>query len=144
MEGDATLFAREDYVEEAWRIVDLVLKADTPIYEYEPNTWGPNEAERRDAGGTAGAIHPSATTTSRLSRSNRLREQRCTIRILRRCRLGRARSCHDDRCRGQRGDQLLVAAFVFAVSGGHTPWMMLRVLVERRHSVGSRASRAGR
>ena len=30
MAGDATLFAREDYVEEAWRIVDPVLKADTP------------------------------------------------------------------------------------------------------------------
>ena len=40
MEGDATLFAREDYVEEAWRIVDPVLKASTPVYEYEPNTWG--------------------------------------------------------------------------------------------------------
>ena len=46
MEGDATMFAREDYVEEAWRIVDPVLKAETPIYEYEPNTWGPNEIER--------------------------------------------------------------------------------------------------
>ena len=44
MEGDATLFAREDYVEEAWRIVDPVLKADTELYEYEPNTWGPREA----------------------------------------------------------------------------------------------------
>ena len=43
--GDATLFAREDYVEEAWRIVDPVLKAGTPIHEYEPNTWGPPEAE---------------------------------------------------------------------------------------------------
>jgi glucose-6-phosphate 1-dehydrogenase len=41
MAGDATLFAREDYVEEAWRIVDPALKAGTPIYEYEPNTWGP-------------------------------------------------------------------------------------------------------
>ena len=41
MEGDATLFARQDYVEEAWRIVDPVLKARTPVYEYEPNTWGP-------------------------------------------------------------------------------------------------------
>ena len=41
MKGDATLFAREDYVEEAWRIVDPVLKAGTPVYEYEPNTWGP-------------------------------------------------------------------------------------------------------
>ena len=47
MEGDATLFAREDYVEEAWRIVDPALKADTPVYEYEPGTWGPNEVEQR-------------------------------------------------------------------------------------------------
>ncbi len=43
MEGDSTLFAREDYVEEAWRIVDPVLKVGTPVYEYEPGTWGPKE-----------------------------------------------------------------------------------------------------
>jgi glucose-6-phosphate 1-dehydrogenase len=47
MAGDATLFAREDYVEEAWRIVDPVLKAGTPIHEYAPHTWGPAEAARR-------------------------------------------------------------------------------------------------
>jgi len=41
--GDRTLFAREDYVEEAWRIVDPVLKAATPVYPYEPGTWGPKE-----------------------------------------------------------------------------------------------------
>ena len=46
MEGDATLFAREDYVEEAWRIVDPVLQADTPVYAYAPHTWGPNEVEQ--------------------------------------------------------------------------------------------------
>jgi glucose-6-phosphate 1-dehydrogenase len=45
MNGDATLFAREDYVEEAWRIVDPVLKADTPVYEYEPGSWGPSEVD---------------------------------------------------------------------------------------------------
>jgi glucose-6-phosphate 1-dehydrogenase len=45
MHGDATLFAREDYIEEAWRIVDPVLKAGTPMHEYEPGTWGPREAE---------------------------------------------------------------------------------------------------
>ena len=45
MAGDATLFARQDYVEEAWRIVDPVLKADTPVYAYEPHTWGPQEVE---------------------------------------------------------------------------------------------------
>jgi len=44
--GDTTLFARQDYVEEAWRIVDPVLKADTPVYAYEPHTWGPDEAKQ--------------------------------------------------------------------------------------------------
>jgi glucose-6-phosphate 1-dehydrogenase len=47
MKGDATLFARQDYVEEAWRIVDPVLKVGTPVYEYEPNTWGPREVEQK-------------------------------------------------------------------------------------------------
>ncbi len=47
MEGDATLFAREDYVEEAWRIVDPVLKAGTPVYEYDPETWGPSEVDQK-------------------------------------------------------------------------------------------------
>jgi glucose-6-phosphate 1-dehydrogenase len=42
MIGDPTMFAREDYVEEAWRIVDPILKADTELCEYEPNTWGPS------------------------------------------------------------------------------------------------------
>jgi glucose-6-phosphate 1-dehydrogenase len=46
MAGDATLFAREDYVEEAWRIVDPVLKARTPLHEYEPQSWGPAEVDR--------------------------------------------------------------------------------------------------
>jgi len=43
MEGDRTLFAREDYIEEAWRIVDPVVQAGTPLYDYEPGTWGPKE-----------------------------------------------------------------------------------------------------
>jgi glucose-6-phosphate 1-dehydrogenase len=43
MAGDSTLFAREDYVEEAWRIVDPVLKKGTPIFPYAQNTWGPAE-----------------------------------------------------------------------------------------------------
>jgi glucose-6-phosphate 1-dehydrogenase len=46
MKGDATQFAREDYVEQAWRIVEPVLETATPVYEYEPNTWGPPQAER--------------------------------------------------------------------------------------------------
>ncbi len=47
MAGDPTLFAREDYVEEAWRIVDPVLKANTPVIEYEPNSWGPGEVDSK-------------------------------------------------------------------------------------------------
>ncbi len=47
MAGDATLFARQDYVEEAWRIVDPVLKENTPVYEYEPGSWGPDEVRKR-------------------------------------------------------------------------------------------------
>ena len=31
-------------MEEAWRIVDPVLKADTPVFEYEKGVWGPSEA----------------------------------------------------------------------------------------------------
>ena len=46
MSGDATLFSREDYVEEAWRIVDPMLKEKTPVYPYQPGTWGPPEVDR--------------------------------------------------------------------------------------------------
>ncbi len=47
MHGDTTLFAREDYVEEAWRIVDPVLTAGTPVHGYEPGTWGPKEVDSK-------------------------------------------------------------------------------------------------
>jgi glucose-6-phosphate 1-dehydrogenase len=57
--GDRTLFAREDYVEEAWRIVDPALKAGTQIYEYEPHSWGPAEADRLKPPG--GWHNPAAT-----------------------------------------------------------------------------------
>jgi len=46
MAGDAMLFAREDYVEEAWRIVDPLLKRETPLYPYEQKTWGPSEVDQ--------------------------------------------------------------------------------------------------
>jgi glucose-6-phosphate 1-dehydrogenase len=60
MSGDATLFARQDYVEEAWRIVDPVLKAGTPIHEYEKGAWGPSEVDERVS--PAGGWHnPIAT-----------------------------------------------------------------------------------
>jgi glucose-6-phosphate 1-dehydrogenase len=43
MRGNSARFARQDYVEEAWRIVDPVLGDVVPVYEYEPGTWGPSE-----------------------------------------------------------------------------------------------------
>jgi glucose-6-phosphate 1-dehydrogenase len=46
MLGDATLFARQDLVEAAWGIVDPILHGPSPMYEYEPGTWGPVEADR--------------------------------------------------------------------------------------------------
>jgi glucose-6-phosphate 1-dehydrogenase len=57
MIGDRSLFAREDYVEEAWRIVDPVLKGKTPVTSYAPGTWGPKEAERLTPPG--GWINPA-------------------------------------------------------------------------------------
>ncbi|MGA2285034.1 MAG: glucose-6-phosphate dehydrogenase [Dehalococcoidia bacterium] len=50
MRGDASLFAREDSVEAAWRVVDPVLGMDAPLV-YEPGTWGPPEAARLMTGG---------------------------------------------------------------------------------------------
>jgi glucose-6-phosphate 1-dehydrogenase len=49
--GDSFRFAREDYVEEAWRIVEPAIKAGTPIYPYESGTWGPKEADDMVPGG---------------------------------------------------------------------------------------------
>jgi len=47
MAGDATSFAREDYVEEAWRIVDPVLNAGAPIQEYDKGAWGPDSVNEK-------------------------------------------------------------------------------------------------
>ncbi len=44
IKGDSTLFARQDSVELAWRIVDRIIGMETPVYEYEPGSWGPPEA----------------------------------------------------------------------------------------------------
>jgi glucose-6-phosphate 1-dehydrogenase len=45
MQGNQMHFARQDYVEEAWRIVDSVLDNATPVRAYKPGTWGPAEAD---------------------------------------------------------------------------------------------------
>jgi glucose-6-phosphate 1-dehydrogenase len=64
MAGDNALFAREDYVEEAWRIVDPVLKKGTPVYPYAQNTWGPAEVARVTPPGGWEAPAPSTNAMS--------------------------------------------------------------------------------
>jgi len=44
--GDATLFARQDVVEAAWAIVDPLLADPGELFEYEPGSWGPPQADR--------------------------------------------------------------------------------------------------
>jgi hypothetical protein len=61
MAGDQTLFAREDHVEEAWRIVDPVVKPASPVSEYEPGTWGPTEVAQKVA--PPGGWHDPVGTT---------------------------------------------------------------------------------
>jgi glucose-6-phosphate 1-dehydrogenase len=53
MAGDATLFARQDVVEAAWAIVDPIIQGASPMYEYEPGSWGPPQADKlvADVGG---------------------------------------------------------------------------------------------
>jgi glucose-6-phosphate 1-dehydrogenase len=62
LRGDSALFAREDSVEEAWRIVDPVIKKGTPLYQYEPGTWGPVEMEKKlvPAGGWQDPVVPAS------------------------------------------------------------------------------------
>ncbi len=72
--GDSTLFARQDYVEEAWRIVDPALKANTPVFEYEPKTWGPKEAEQVTPPG--GWLNPAEGTSAVAGRGEALRARK--------------------------------------------------------------------
>ncbi|MEU8588945.1 glucose-6-phosphate dehydrogenase [Streptomyces sp. NPDC048664] len=45
LDGDRWLFARQDTVEAAWRVVDPVLGDRVPAHPYARGTWGPKEAE---------------------------------------------------------------------------------------------------
>ena len=44
LRGNSVRFARQDYVEEAWRILDPILRDGAPVHAYERGTWGPPEA----------------------------------------------------------------------------------------------------
>ncbi len=67
--GDPTLFAREDTVEEAWRIVDPVLQSDCPVQEYERGTWGPEAVNERVAppGGWQNPVVNGSTSPSKIT-----------------------------------------------------------------------------
>ena len=45
-QGSGELFARQDFVDALWRIVERILDNVTPLYRYDPGTWGPEEAGR--------------------------------------------------------------------------------------------------
>ncbi|HEX5313884.1 MAG TPA: glucose-6-phosphate dehydrogenase [Gammaproteobacteria bacterium] len=49
LKGDQELFARSDAVLAAWRVVDPALAVSTPVYAYEPHSWGPQEAQAMTA-----------------------------------------------------------------------------------------------
>jgi len=60
LKGDNTLFARQDSVEECWRIVDPILKMPKPVYFYKPGSWGPTEALKMTD--SLGGWHPPMPT----------------------------------------------------------------------------------
>ena len=45
MIGNQRRFARQDYVEESWRLLDPILNANLPIQPYDPGSWGPPQAD---------------------------------------------------------------------------------------------------
>jgi glucose-6-phosphate 1-dehydrogenase len=56
--GNQARFARVDYVEQAWRILDPLLNSLPPVHPYKPGSWGPVEAEQL-AAGDGGWLNPS-------------------------------------------------------------------------------------
>jgi glucose-6-phosphate 1-dehydrogenase len=45
LRGDPALFARQDGVMEAWRVVEQVLSEGRPVVPYQQGSWGPTEAD---------------------------------------------------------------------------------------------------
>jgi len=68
--GESMLFTREDEVESAWRVVDPILGNVSPIHFYEPQTWGPREADQliaADGGWFEPSVDGSAPTDPALN-----------------------------------------------------------------------------
>lgn len=58
IDGDNSLFASDEAVEAAWRVVDPVLGSATPLFPYEAGTWGPEAAS--SVAGSDGWRNPAA------------------------------------------------------------------------------------
>lgn len=65
IEGDQTLFTRQDAVEAAWRIVDPILGNVTPLHIYEQGSWGPPDAGEALIDGHGPWHNPAATEEKR-------------------------------------------------------------------------------
>lgn len=50
MQGDSTQFARQDSIEETWRVVQPLLDDPPPVEAYAPGSWGPSRAESLTSG----------------------------------------------------------------------------------------------
>ena len=63
LRGDPSHFARQDAVEETWRVVQPLLDSPPPVEVYEPGTWGPESASKltRDYGGWRDPWLPDAS-----------------------------------------------------------------------------------
>jgi glucose-6-phosphate 1-dehydrogenase len=59
LEGELRRFARQDEVEETWRVVQPALDNPGPVYSYKRGTWGPPEADRLVDGDSAGWHAPT-------------------------------------------------------------------------------------
>ena len=69
IEGDARLFARQDTVEQAWRVVQPLLDHPQPVQPYAPGSWGPAAAAELVPGDTdwipCGVVPPDHPTPPR-------------------------------------------------------------------------------
>ena len=126
MAGDETLFAREDYVEEAWRIVDPVLAAGTPVYPVRARAVGARRSGAHHAAGRLGRshghrrLHVLNPTSKGAAVPLQLDVFADAVAVAQAAaRFIAAQSMAAIAARGR---------FKFAVSGGRTPWQMLRAL----------------
>jgi hypothetical protein len=114
MRGDATLFARQDSVEVAWRLSTGCSASGPQAEPYDSGSWGPAAAERM-VERYGGWYDPPSTWARRLAVDRRRgRAERSG------CRGG------DRRARLQGGGHGAGRALV--ASGGETPWLMLSAL----------------